>query len=172
MLLQIEQLDHNLTRQHSPRGETFTARSTPNEMSTSTTNAPPRLVYVLGIKPDIPQATWDQIHATVTADLARAGRNGFPCTLQAVDPQDVEGSIAHFEAQLRELTEAGKLGAVLFGAGIRGKKDVVPFERALGVIARVLGGKGGEGVKMLLNDGPDRHCWAIERGFGVRMEIE
>lgn len=141
-------------------------------MSTPDTNQTSRHVYVLGIIPDVPQETWDKIYATVKADLARAGRNGFPCTLQAVDPTDVDGSLTHFEKQLTELVKAGKLDAVLFGAGIRGNKDVVPFERALGVIAKVLGGPGGEGVKVLLNDGPDRHCWAIERGFEVKMKEE
>lgn len=135
-------------------------------------------IYVLGINPNLPPGTvtpygtWEQIHATVNADVARAGRNGFPCELQVVDPGDVDGSLAHFEKSLTEMLEAGELRGVMFGSGIRWNKDVVPFERALGVIVRVLGGERGREVRVMLNDGPDRHCWAIERGFGVSMTVD
>ena len=61
----------------------------------------------------------------------------------------------------------------------RNHKDPIPFERALGIAMRVLAGKvimggdgEGQGVRIMLNDGPDRHCWAIERAFGVKMEVE
>lgn len=56
----------------------------------------------------------------------------------------------------------------MLGAGIRTNRDVVPFERAMGIAMRVLSGREErvEDVRIMLNDGPDRHCWANERGFG------
>lgn len=147
-------------------------------MASSRTDASrPHHIYCLGINlPDpemvTPLGKFADIKRIVDADLDRARRNGHPCTLQVLDCGDIEGSLVEFERRLTEMKDG--IDAVMFGAGVRTKHDVVPFERALGVLVRVLGDVGGRegGVRILLNDGPDRHCWAIERGFGVVMEKE
>lgn len=137
----------------------------------------PHHIYCLGINLptsdyETPFGKWPDVKRTIEADLERARRNGYPCTLQVLDCGDIEGSLAEFETRLREMK--GSIDALMFGTGLRTKKDVLPFERVLGITLRVLGGNVARegGVRVLLNDGPDRHCWAIERAFGVRMEVE
>ena len=145
-------------------------------------------VYVIGLRPSFvedstptPYGTWADLEALIDRDLARAKRNGFPITVQKLDGRDLEPALALFEKQLTELKD--EVGGLLIGTGIRTSQDVLPFERMLGIAFRVLGERvsreglangreGPEGVRIMLNDGPDKHCWAIERGFGVKMEVD
>ena len=126
----------------------------------------------MGIKPNwSPEATkrfgtWESLHAIVEADLARAGRNGFPCTLQVMNPDDIDGSIEELRQALT--AKKGELAGFLIGAGLRGNPDVVFLERALQTVREVLD----KDIPIVFNDGPDRHCWAIGRRFGVDMNVE
>ncbi|KAI1842276.1 hypothetical protein JX266_011561 [Neoarthrinium moseri] len=128
-------------------------------------------VYVLGINAKLgaeAEARWgtfDDIMKKIEVDLARAERNGFPCTLQVVDSGNVDKSLAEFEANL--IAGKDKYSALMFGGGIRTNPDPLPFEKAISIARKVLK----PDVLILFNDGPDRHSWAIERGFGVKMEI-
>ncbi|KAK4561379.1 hypothetical protein LTR86_004696 [Recurvomyces mirabilis] len=130
-----------------------------------------RTIFVLGIKlttlPPHLEATYGslkQIGAKVTEDLERCHRNGFPCTLRLIDPQDVDGSVSAFASELK--ASGNKYEAVIFGAGIRTHTDPIPFERAIATVRRTLR----PNVPVLFNDGPDRHAAAIERHFGVKFE--
>lgn len=135
-------------------------------------------IYILGIDPALPPGTitpwgtWDDMQRLIASHIAHAERNAFTITFQKMDGADLEAHLQRFERQLAALRDEGKLDGVLFGAGLRNHTDPVPFERAVGILERLVGEKLGSEVKVMLNDGPDRHCWALERGFGVKMEVE
>lgn len=132
-----------------------------------------RHIFVLGLDPHLPAdtqmgpwGTFPEIEKKVAEDLARAGRNGFPCTIEYVDSHNVDQSIAEFEAHLRAGKD--KYVGLIFGAGIRTFKDPLPFEKAITVARKVLPAD----VPIMFNDGPLRHTWAIERTFGVEMTVD
>lgn len=124
----------------------------------------------LDIPPPLPPGVVPEMIAKVDniikTDLARAGRNGFTCTLHYFNWHDHDAGAAAVQKVLAE--GEGKWEAVMFGAGIRTHKDPVLLEKALDAVRKAIGTE----VPILFNDGPDRHSWVLERHFGVKFEKE
>ncbi|KAL1602369.1 hypothetical protein SLS60_005785 [Paraconiothyrium brasiliense] len=123
----------------------------------------------------------------ISLDVARAARNGFPCTIRYLDWRSPFTALAELEEVLvqgpgyEEPSDEGSEGAsngidakadaspkwsaILFGQGLRMYANPELFEGAIERVRRVCAGD----VKVLFNDGADRQCAALERGFCVRM---
>lgn len=138
---------------------------------------PAHHVLLVGLDPldpppnaPVPPSVLQSIAEKIATDVARAARNGYPCTIHYLDWRDTPTALAKLEEVLKEGSVEGKGSkkweAVLFGQGIRMHKDPVMFEGAIAAVRRVFTG---DDVKILFNDGADRQCWTIGRGFGITM---
>ncbi|KAI8950860.1 hypothetical protein F4801DRAFT_578977 [Xylaria longipes] len=106
--------------------------------------------------------TADEITAKLERDLARTQRNGFDCKPYQIDPNDAEVGLQGMEDELKSSVYEG----VMIGAGVR----LVPeqthlFEKMVDVCRRVA-----PNIPFMFNSGPDTHCQALERAFGIKME--
>lgn len=132
-------------------------------------------VLLIGLDPldpppnaPVPAHVLQSIADKIAVDVGRAERNGYPCTVHYLDWRDVASAVSKLEKVLVEGGKGDKVWeAVLFGQGIRMHRDPRLLEGAIAAVRKVFAG---EEVKILFNDGADRQCWAIERGFGVAME--
>ncbi|KAK7180366.1 hypothetical protein DPSP01_001856 [Paraphaeosphaeria sporulosa] len=133
-------------------------------------------VLLLGLDPlspppgaSVPPHVLASIAEKIAIDIARAARSGFFITSHYLDWRSPSTAFAALEKTLVDGPSAeGAEGwdAVMIGQGLRMWKDPELFEGAVGVLRRVCEPAR---VKVLFNDGADRQCATLERGFGVKM---
>ncbi|KAJ4289835.1 hypothetical protein N0V90_011167 [Kalmusia sp. IMI 367209] len=106
----------------------------------------PHHVLLVGLDPldppphdPIPPHVLKSIAEKIAVDIARATRNGFPCTPHYLNWRDPAAGFAELERVLEEGKDGEKKWeAVLFGQGIRMWKDPVLFEGAIAAVRKAV----------------------------------